>query len=83
MGVFFTARMLGALIFGANYYAPLLTTDSGGTVRSSYVFNPRIIDPTNGIVLRRYPKNQRFAAAQAICRGLFCQYVSPDSLSFS
>jgi type II secretory pathway pseudopilin PulG len=41
---------------GANAYSPLLTTDSSGTVRSSYAFNPRIIDPTNGNNLRRYQK---------------------------
>jgi prepilin-type N-terminal cleavage/methylation domain-containing protein len=39
---------------GADDYTPLLTTDSSGYVRSSYAFNPRIVDPTNGIVARRY-----------------------------
>jgi type II secretory pathway pseudopilin PulG len=41
---------------GANFYSPLLTTDSVGAVRSSYLFNPRIIDPTNYIIARRYQK---------------------------
>jgi Tfp pilus assembly protein PilE len=43
-------------IFGANNYSPLLTTDSSGRVRSSYAFNPRILDPTNGNYLRFYQK---------------------------
>ena len=45
---------------GANAYSPLLTTDSSvygsGYVRSSYAFNPRIVDPTNYNVARRYQK---------------------------
>jgi type II secretory pathway pseudopilin PulG len=41
---------------GANIYSPLLTTDSSGNVRSSYSFNPRTLDPTNGVFLRRYQK---------------------------
>ena len=42
--------------YGANTYSPLLTTDGSGAVRSSYLFNPRIVDPTNNIIARRYPK---------------------------
>jgi type II secretory pathway pseudopilin PulG len=41
---------------GANVYSPLLTTDGGGTVRASYCFNPRTVDPTNGNLLRLYQK---------------------------
>ena len=44
-------------VLGANAYSPLLTTDSQGFVRSSYAFNPRIVNPTNGIVARRYQKS--------------------------
>jgi hypothetical protein len=41
---------------GANAYSPLMTTDSGGIVRSSYAYNPRLADATNGIIARRYQK---------------------------
>ena len=41
---------------GANVYSPLLTTDASGNVRSSYAFNPRTVDPTNGVNLRLYQK---------------------------
>lgn len=53
--VFFCPEQWGTF-WGANNYSPLLTTDSSGIVRSSYAFNPRIVDPTNGIVLRLYQK---------------------------
>lgn len=33
--------------FSASYYQPLLTTDSGGDVRSSYLYNPRCINAGN------------------------------------
>jgi type II secretory pathway pseudopilin PulG len=47
--------------YGANTYLPLLSANlvfSGGqgVVQSSYAFNPRIVDPTNGIIARRYQK---------------------------
>ena len=47
--------------YGANTYLPLLSANlvfsSGqGFVQSSYAFNPRIVDPTNGVVARRYQK---------------------------
>jgi type II secretory pathway pseudopilin PulG len=54
--IFYCPDQWGTGFLGANYYLPLLTTDSSGTVRSSYAFNPRITDPTNGIVLRLYQK---------------------------
>ena len=44
---------------GANYYSPLLTGDSGGTVRSSYIYNPRLINPANGNIARRYQKTSQ------------------------
>ena len=47
--------------FSAGYYAPLLTTDGGGDVRSSYLYNPRTRNAGNqpGAVdtLRRYLKD--------------------------
>jgi type II secretory pathway pseudopilin PulG len=52
---FFCPEQWGTRL-GANTYSPLLTTDGGGTVRSSYAFNPRTIDPTNGNFLRLYQK---------------------------
>lgn len=42
--------------FSASIYTPFLSTDSSGTVRSSYAFNPRTSDPTNGVYYRRYQK---------------------------
>ena len=53
--IFFCPDMWGTGV-GADSYSPLLTTDSSGMVRSSYQFNPRTIDPTNGNVLRLYQK---------------------------
>jgi hypothetical protein len=53
--VFFCPDQWGTLL-GADYYSPLLTTDAGGIVRSSYAFNPRIVNPTNNVIARRYQK---------------------------
>lgn len=54
---FFCPDQWGAVTGGgADVYSPLLTADAGGRVRSSYFFNPRTIDPTNGNVLRLYQK---------------------------
>ena len=53
--IFYCPEQWGAPL-GANFYSPLLTTDSGGTVRSSYAFNPRIVDATNYNIARRYQK---------------------------
>ncbi|MGH7980265.1 MAG: hypothetical protein ACREE6_12900, partial [Limisphaerales bacterium] len=39
---------------GANYYSPLLTTDSTGTVGSSYFYNPRMVNAYAAHTLRRY-----------------------------
>lgn len=33
--------------FSTSYYAPLLTTDAGGDVRSSYLYNPRTVNAGN------------------------------------
>ena len=42
-------------------YEPLLTTDGvKGVVRSSYFYNPRVADATNGNYLRRYQKSSQF-----------------------
>jgi hypothetical protein len=50
--------------YSAERYSPLLTTDGGGAVRSSYHFNPRMINwnPNIGNVNthRRYPKTAQF-----------------------
>lgn len=53
--MFYCPDQWGALL-GASVYSPLLTSDSSGRVRSSYAFNPRLVDATNGIVTRRYQK---------------------------
>jgi type II secretory pathway pseudopilin PulG len=53
--IFYCPDQWGSVL-GADRHSPLLTTDSGGAVRSSYFFNPRIIDPTNYIIARRYQK---------------------------
>jgi type II secretory pathway pseudopilin PulG len=39
---------------GPNSYSPLLTTDSGGVVKSGYFFNPRMVNANAGNNLRRY-----------------------------
>jgi prepilin-type N-terminal cleavage/methylation domain-containing protein len=42
-------------------YDPLLTTDGiKGCVRSSYFYNPRVMDAANGNYLRRYQKSSQF-----------------------
>ncbi|HZL78821.1 MAG TPA: prepilin-type N-terminal cleavage/methylation domain-containing protein [Candidatus Limnocylindrales bacterium] len=42
-------------------YEPLLTTESvKGVVRSSYFYNPRVVDAANGNYLRRYQKSSQF-----------------------
>ena len=42
-------------------YQPLLTTDQlKGVVRSSYFYNPRVVDAVNGNYLRRYQKSGQF-----------------------
>jgi prepilin-type N-terminal cleavage/methylation domain-containing protein len=52
--------------FSANDYSPLLTTDVGGDVRSSYLYNPRVINAGNqpGAVdtHRRYQKDSQVQA---------------------
>jgi type II secretory pathway pseudopilin PulG len=53
--IFFCPDQWGTPL-GANSYLPLLTTDGSGIVRSSYAFNPRIVDATNNIIARRYQK---------------------------
>jgi prepilin-type N-terminal cleavage/methylation domain-containing protein len=47
--------------YSAQFYQPLLTTDTWkGVVRSSYFFNPRCVDAPNGNYLRRYQKTSDF-----------------------
>jgi hypothetical protein len=41
---------------GASSYLPLLTADSTGAVRSSYLYNPRVVNPNTDPGLRRYQK---------------------------
>ena len=54
--IFYCPDAWGTFV-GANNYLPLLTTEAGdGRIRSSYAFNPRIVDPANGNVLRLYQK---------------------------
>jgi type II secretory pathway pseudopilin PulG len=55
-GQFFFCPDQWGTALGANNYSPLLTTDASGTVRSSYAYNPRIVDPTNGVIARKYQK---------------------------
>ena len=45
--------------FSATFYSPLLTTDASGYVRSSYSYNPRLIDPGNNN-LRRFERTPQF-----------------------
>jgi len=50
--IFFCPAIWGQL--GADYYSPLLTTDSDGVILSSYFYNPRVVNPSAGVPLRRY-----------------------------
>ena len=52
-GIFYCPATWG-IAGGANTYSPLLTTDSGGAVKSSYFFNPRIVSVNPVNTLRRY-----------------------------
>src|SRR5262249_10893676 len=40
--------------FGANTYSPLFTVDATGFVRSSYFYNPRMLNAASDNNLRRY-----------------------------
>jgi prepilin-type N-terminal cleavage/methylation domain-containing protein len=60
--------------FGANGYLPLLTTDSGGVVRSSYTFNPRLSDAASDFSsgrLRRYQKTSDLVPHKLLCADYF------------
>jgi type II secretory pathway pseudopilin PulG len=50
--IFFCPAMWGTAT-GANFYSPLLTTDSSGIILSSYFYNPRVTSFT-GNPIRRY-----------------------------
>ena len=51
--IFFCPDQWGTLS-GADAYSPLLSTDASGTTRSSYAFNPRIVNATNANIARAY-----------------------------
>jgi type II secretory pathway pseudopilin PulG len=53
--MFYCPDQWGSLL-GASVYSPLLTSDSTGRVRSSYAFNPRLVDASNGVVTRRFQR---------------------------
>jgi len=47
--------------YSSEMYEPLLTSDNvKGVVRSSYFYNPRVMDAANGNYLRRYQKTGEF-----------------------
>lgn len=54
--IFYCPAMWGHTAYGADYYSPLLTSDAGGIIRSSYMYNPRITSATTTVNnnLRRY-----------------------------
>jgi type II secretory pathway pseudopilin PulG len=56
-GILFCPDQWGTGI-GANNYLPLLTTDSMGVLRSSYAYNPRVINPQVDN-LRKYQKTSQ------------------------
>ena len=56
--VFFCPAQYGTAL-GENSYSPLLRSDPSGAVRSSYYFNPRVINPAIGNNLRRYQKTSQ------------------------
>ena len=57
-GQFFYCPDQQGSMLGADTYAPLLTTDAGGIVRSSYDFNPRAIE-SGGSSYRKYQKTSQ------------------------
>jgi type II secretory pathway pseudopilin PulG len=54
--IFYCPAQWGSGVHAADYYRPLLTTDSSGVVRSSYFYNPRMLNPNprTGSPIRRY-----------------------------
>ena len=60
-GTIYFCSSLTAGDYSKASYEPLLTTDSvKGVVRSSYFYNPRVVDAANGNFLRRYQKSSQF-----------------------
>jgi type II secretory pathway pseudopilin PulG len=55
-GSIFYCPALWGTAAGASYYTPLLTEDSTGVVRSSYIYNPRVVNPNIFPPIRRYQK---------------------------
>lgn len=53
--IFYCPAQWGSSYLGADYYSPLLTTDSQGIVRSSYNYNPRAV-PGGFFYYRQYQK---------------------------
>jgi type II secretory pathway pseudopilin PulG len=53
--IFYCPAMWG-IAGGANTYSPLLTTDSSGTILSTYFYNPRMANPMTANPIRRYQK---------------------------
>jgi hypothetical protein len=62
---------------GADAYSPLLTTDSGGVVRGSYAFNPRTVDATNSVLLRRYQKTSDLQPHKILAADYFGNLTPP------
>jgi type II secretory pathway pseudopilin PulG len=83
--IFYCPEQWGTVL-GANIYSPLLTTDGTGTVRSSYAFNPRTVDPTNSNFLRLYQKTSdlpphKLFAVDYFAGGGSGTSFSPNSIS--
>jgi type II secretory pathway pseudopilin PulG len=74
--IFYCPAVWGDGVMGANAYSPLLTADSTGTIRSSYFYNPRMLNPNinTGWPIRRYQtvsqlEPHRLFAVDAIIAG--------------
>jgi type II secretory pathway pseudopilin PulG len=52
--IFYCPAQWGDSADGANVYTPLLTADGSGFVRSSYFYNPRLLNPAVNDPIRRY-----------------------------
>lgn len=55
--VFFCPTLQDTNLLPVSYSNPrFMSTDSGGNVRSSYMYNPRLVSPSTGNNLRKYQK---------------------------
>jgi hypothetical protein len=52
--IFYCPSAWGNSVEGANSYSPLLTVDSTTAIRSSYFYNPRVVNPYASSPVRRY-----------------------------